>query len=180
MAVLLSQARGTRSDSVEARVKEPKVAATLRFFQFLSLGCWLGSIIFFIVFTQGIFSVIPTKDLTGVVVGYSLARLHVMGIVAGCVYLIATAAAEKSVAALARPAALLVFVMILCTVASQYGVIARMDALRVQMGSVDATAADNPLRVAFDRLHQYSVRLESAVLLSGLVALFLTARSKSS
>ena len=59
------------------------MAATLRFLQFLSLGCWLGSIIFFIIFTQGIFSVVPTKDLAGVVVGYSLARLHIMGIVAG-------------------------------------------------------------------------------------------------
>ena len=68
--------------------------------------------------------------------------------------------------------------MIVCTMVSQYGVIARMDVLRLQMGSVSATPADNPLRVAFDRLHQYSVRLESAVLLSGLVALFLTARQK--
>jgi hypothetical protein len=156
------------------------LAATLRFLQFLSLGCWLGSIIFFIIFTQGIFSVIPTKDLTGVVVGYSLARLHVLGIIAGVIYLLATAAVEKSMSALARPAAILVFVMVLFTVASQYGVIARMDALRMEMGSVDATAADNPLRVAFDRLHQYSVRLESAVLLSGLAALFLTARQKFS
>jgi hypothetical protein len=156
------------------------VAAILRFLQFLSLGCWVGSIIFFIVFTQGIFSVMPTKDLAGVVVGYSLARLHVLGIVAGCIYIIATAALEKSVAALARPAGLLVFVMILCTMASQYGVIARMDVLRAQMGSVDATPADDALRVAFDRLHQYSVRLESVVLFSGLAALFLTARQKSS
>jgi hypothetical protein len=155
------------------------VAATLRFFQFLSLGCWVGSIIFFIVFTSGIFAVMPTKDLAGAVVGYSLARLHVMGIIAGFIYLIATAAVEKSVAALVRPAALLVFLMILCTMASQYGVIARMDALRLQMGSVDATPAENPLRMAFDRLHQISVRLESVVLLSGLAALFLTARQKS-
>ncbi len=155
------------------------MTATLRFLQFLSLGCWLGSIIFFIVFTQGIFSVMPTKDLAGVVVGYSLARLHILGIVAGCVYLLATVVLEKSVAALARPAALLVFVMIVCTMASQYGAIARMDVLRLQMGSVESTPADSPLRVAFDRLHQYSVRLESAVLLSGLVALFLTARQKS-
>jgi hypothetical protein len=140
----------------------------------------MGSIVFFIVFTQGIFSVMPTKDLAGVVVGYSLARLHILGIVAGCVYLIASVALEKSVASLARPAALLVFVMILCTMASQYVVIARMDALRLQMGSVDATAAGNPLRVAFDRLHQYSVWLESAVLFSGLAALYLTARQKSS
>jgi len=155
------------------------VAATLRFIQFLSLGCWLGSIIFFIVLTGGIFSVMPTKDLAGVVVGYSLARLHILGLVAGCVYLIATASLEKSVGALARPAALLVFVMILCTMASQYGVIARMDSLRAQMGSVDATPAGNPLRAAFDRLHQYSVWLEMVVLFSGLAALFLTARQKS-
>jgi hypothetical protein len=124
--------------------------------------------------------VMPTKDLAGTIVGYSLARLHVMGIVAGCIYLLATVVQEKSVAALVRPAGLLVFFMILCTMASQYGVIARMDVLRAQMGSVDATAAENPLRVAFDRLHEYSVRLESAVLLSGLAALFLTARRKFS
>ncbi|HSZ18767.1 MAG TPA: DUF4149 domain-containing protein [Candidatus Acidoferrum sp.] len=155
------------------------MAATLRFLQYLSLGCWLGGMIYFIFLTQGIFSVMPTKDLAGVVVGYSLARLHMLGIVAGCVYLIATAALEKSVAALARPAALLVLVMIVCTMASQYGVIARMDALRAQMGSVDATPARDPLRAAFDRLHQYSVWLESAVLFSGLAALFFTARQKS-
>ena len=152
------------------------MSATLRFLQFLSLGCWLGSIIFFIVFTQGIFGVMPTKDLAGIVVGYSLARLHILGIVAGCVYLLSTAALEKSVAAVARPAALLVFIMILCTMASQYGVIARMDVLRARMGSVDATPAGDPLRASFDRLHQYSVRLETVVLFSGLAALFLTAR----
>jgi hypothetical protein len=63
---------------------------------------------------------------------------------------------------------------------SQYGVIARMDVLRAQMGSVAATPAENPLRSSFDRLHQYSVWLESIVLLSGLTALFLTARQKFS
>ena len=112
--------------------------------------------------------------------GYALGRLHIMGIVAGVVYLLSTAAAEKSVGSLVQPAALLVFLMLICTMLSQYGVIARMDVLKLQMGSVSATSADNPLRTAFDRLHVYSVRLESAVLLSGLVALFLTARQKSS
>ena len=157
------------------------MAAILRFLQFFSLGCWLGAILFFsFVVTQGAFSVLPTSDLAGALVGYTLTRLHILGIAAGCVYLIATAALEKSVGALARPAALLVFVMVVCTVLSQYGVIARMDVLRAQMGSVAATPAGNPLRVAFDRLHQYSVWLESVVLFSGLAALFLTARQKSS
>jgi ABC-type transport system involved in multi-copper enzyme maturation permease subunit len=154
------------------------VATALRFLQILSLGAWVGSIVYFIVFTAGIFPVVNNNDLTGALVGYGLGRLHAMGIIAGVVYLLATVAAEKSLAALVKPAALLVFLMILCTMASQYGVIARMDALKVQMGSVSATPADNPLRAAFDRLHQYSVRLEMAVLLSGLAALVFTARQK--
>ena len=153
------------------------MASTLRFLQFFALGCWLGAILFFsFVVAQGAFSTLPTADLAGALVGYTLTRLHVIGIVAGCVYLISTAVLERSVGAPARPAALLVFVMVICTAVSQYGVIARMDALRAQMGSVAGTPAGNPLRASFDRLHQYSVWLESAVLLSGLAALFLTAR----
>ena len=155
------------------------MAATLRFLQIFSLGLWLGSILFFsFVVTQGAFAVLPNKDLAGALVGYTLTRLHIIGIVAGCVYLLATAALEKSVGALVSPAALLVLLMIVCTMLSQYGVIVRMDALKLQMGSVEAAGADNPLRVAFDRLHQYSVWLESVVLFSGLAALFLTAKRK--
>jgi len=162
------------------RTEGIQVASTLRFLQFFSLGVWVGSILFFIVFTQGIFPVVNNNDLTGTLVGYALGRLHIMGILAGVVYLLATVAAEKSVGGLVQPAALLVFFMLVCTMISQYGVIARMDVLKLQMGSVSATPADNSLRVAFDRLHVYSVRLESAVFLSGLVALFLTVRQKSS
>jgi len=162
------------------RTEGIQVASTLRFLQFFSLGVWVGSILFFIVFTQGIFPVVNNNDLTGTLVGYALGRLHIMGIVAGVVYLLATVAAEKSVGGLVQPAALLVFFMLVCTMISQYGVIARMDVLKLQMGSVSATPADSSLRVAFDRLHLYSVRLESAVFLSGLLALFLTVRQKSS
>jgi hypothetical protein len=146
--------------------------------QIFSLGTWVGSIVFFIVFTQGIFPVVNNNDLTGVLVGYALGRLHIMGIIAGVVYLLATAAAEKSVGALVEPASLLVFLMLVCTMASQYGIIARMDALKLQMGSVSAAPPDSPMRLAFNRLHQYSVRLESVVLFSGLAALVLTARRK--
>ena len=157
------------------------MATTLRFLQFFSLGAWVGSILYFsFVVTRGAFSVLPNSDLAGALVGYTLAKLHMVGIMAGVIYLLATAVSERSIEALAHPAALLVFAMIVFTIVSQYGVIARMDVLRAQMGSIEATAASNSLRAAFDRLHQYSVWLESAVLLSGLVALFLTARQKSS
>jgi hypothetical protein len=161
-------------------LKGIQVASTFRFLQYVSLGTWVGSIVYFIVFTQGIFPVVNNNDLTGLLVGYALGRLHAMGMVAGVVYLLSTVAAEKSLGGLVHPAALLVFLMLVFTMVSQYGVIARMDLLKAQMGSVSATPADSTLRVAFDRLHAYSVRLESAVLVSGLASLFLTARQKSS
>ncbi len=173
-------------------LKESWVASTLRFLQFFSLGTWVGGILYFsFIVTRGAFSVLPNSDLAGALVGYTLAKLHMMGIIAGVVYLFASVAdgaranylepvVIKALEALAEPSALLVFAMIMFTVASQYSVIPRMDVLRSQMGSVEATPVTDQLRVAFDRLHQYSVWLESAVLLCGLIAMFLTARQKSS
>ena len=79
-----------------------------------------------------------------------------------------------------RPAALAVILMLALTLASQRIVIPRMDVLRAEMVSVDTTPASNPRRVEFDRLHGISVDLEGAVLLLGLVALFLTTREHSS
>ncbi len=155
------------------------MSATLRFLQFFTLGAWLGSILFFsFVVAQGAFAVLPNSDLAGALVGYTISRMHVIGIVAGCIYLLSTAAIERSLTALMRPAALLVFFMVVCTAVSQYLVLARMDVLRAQMGSVQGASLGDPMRMAFDRLHRYSVWLESGVLLSGLVALFLTARQK--
>jgi hypothetical protein len=108
-------------------------------------------------------------------VGMVLARLHILGWLAGLIYLAAAVARAKSAAALARPAALAVILMLLLTLASQW-VSPRMANLRAQMGSVDRTPADSPLRIEFNRLHKISVRLEGAVLLLGIASLFLTVR----
>jgi hypothetical protein len=48
------------------------------------------------------------------------------------------------------------------------------DTLRQQMGSYASTPASSPLRQQFDHLHVLSVRLETGVLIAGIVALFLT------
>jgi len=55
-------------------------------------------------------------------------------------------------------------------------VMKRMRILQGQMGSVDATPADNALRSEFDKLHNISVRLEGAVLLIGIASIFLMVR----
>jgi hypothetical protein len=155
------------------------MSTLLRFLEFFSLGAWVGSILYFgAIEAPAAFTTLST-DQAGALVGVTLGRLHLAGVVAGLIYLLALAASERSFAALARPAPLLVFAMVVLTFISQFWVTGTMDALRVQMGSVSATPADNPLRAAFDRWHVISVWIEMAVLVLGLVALALTSRKQA-
>jgi uncharacterized protein DUF4149 len=150
------------------------MSATLRTIEFLCLGLWLGSDVFLsFVVAPGAFSVLASRDQAGSIVGYSLSRMHIAGMVCGLVFLVARLVRTRSVANLVAPAAVCVGVMIALTAISQLTVSPRMAALRVQMGSIQATAAGNPLLAEFSRLHSISVSLESGVLLAGLAAMYL-------
>jgi uncharacterized membrane protein len=145
----------------------------LRTIEFLGLGCWLGSDVFlsFVVAPRA-FSVLASRDQAGAIVGYSLTRMHWMGIVCGVVILLVRVLRTRSLAGLVAPAASCVMLMILLTVISQVAVSSKMAVLRVRMGSIEATAAGSPLLAEFARLHTISVGLESGVLLAGMAALF--------
>ena len=152
----------------------------LRFLQIFTLGTWVGAGLFVtIVVAQAAFRQLPTPDLAGAVVGYTLTRLHLMGLAAGIIFLLA-AAALGGAANLVRPAAVLVVVMMALTAASEFGVTPRMMDLRRQMaaahGSIAVTPHDDPARQSFGKLHGVSASLELATLAAGLAALFLTVR----
>ena len=154
------------------------MSSVLRYLEFLSLGTWVGSILYLsFVVAPGAFAILSSRYQAGAVVGMALGRLHLLGLIAGVVYLVARVGVARSLKALAGPAALAVILMLVLTLVSQYGVSARMAHLRTEMGSVDSTPQNHPLRVEFNRLHRTSVRLEGAILLLGLVALFLTVRN---
>ncbi len=110
--------------------------------------------------------------LGGAMVGFALGRMHLFGVICGVLFFLARVARTRTFAGFVAPVALCVVLMIALTVASQVGVSPRMAALRVQMGSIQATAQDSPLLAEFSRLHRISVSLESGVLLAGLAALF--------
>jgi hypothetical protein len=148
-----------------------------RTMEFLGLGIWLGSDVFLsFVVAPGAFGVLASRDQAGAIVGYSLARMHVLGAVCGVVLLLARVARTRTMASATDAAALCVGLMIFLTVVSQIAVSPKMAALRVGMGSVQATAADSPLLAEFARLHRVSVTLESGVLLAGFAALYLMVR----
>ena len=145
--------------------------------EFLGLSLWLGSDIFLsFVVAPGAFRILGSRDQAGAMVGFALGRMHLIGIVCGLALLVARLVRTRTFVSFAAPAALCVVLMLTLTVISQYTVSAKMAALRVQMGSIQATAANSPLLAEFGRLHRISVSLESGVLLAGFAAIYLMGR----
>ncbi|MGC2528089.1 MAG: DUF4149 domain-containing protein [Candidatus Acidiferrum sp.] len=153
------------------------MSSVLRTIEFLWVSLWLGSDVFLsFVVAPGAFGILASRDQAGAMVGYSLTRMHLGGIALGIVFLLARLARTRTFASFTTPAAICVALMIVLTAISQYTVSSRMAVLRVQMGSIQATAADSPLLAEFSRLHLVSVSLESGVLLAGIAAMFLLVR----
>ena len=156
------------------------MSSLLRTIEFLGLSLWLGSNVFLsFVVAPGAFRILASRDSAGAMVGYGLWWMHMIGVVSGIAILLARLLRTRAIANLASPVALCVVLMILLTVVSQHAVSPKMAALRVQMGSIQATAADNPLLAEFSRLHRISVSLESGVLLAGLAAMYLMVKDFS-
>jgi uncharacterized protein DUF4149 len=153
------------------------MSTVLRAIEFLSLGLWLGSITFLsFVVAPGAFRILGSRDAAGMMVGYSLARLHFAGIFLGLLFLLARLARTRDFANFTTAAALAVVLMVVLTAASQFTVSNRMENLKKQMVSVQNTSETDPRRVEFNRLHHTSVAYEGAVLLLGFVAMVLLVR----
>jgi uncharacterized membrane protein len=152
----------------------------LRFLMLLSLVCWIGGLMFFaFVLAPTAFSVLPTTHLAGNVVGRALGKLHWIAIFSGIVFLGSSLLYSRLVDGTVHVFAVrhvLLCLMLALTLISQFGIIPRMDTLRASLGEVRAVPIDNPERIQFDALHVWSTRVEGAVLLLGLVVVYLTAQ----
>jgi uncharacterized membrane protein len=155
----------------------------LRFLMLLSLVVWLGGIIFLAfveaptAFSPGL---LPSRHMAGSIIGRSLDVLHYMAIVSGIVFLVASMVLSRMTAGNARPLAarhLLIALMLLLTMISQFAISPKLHALRAEVGVIDNLPPDSPQRREFDRLHIWSEKFEEAVLLLGLVATYSTAQA---
>ncbi len=157
----------------------------LRFLMLLSLVVWIGGLIFFaFVMAPALFNpaVLPTRQLAGNVVSRTLGSLHWMGLSCGIVFAITSMIDSHVTNGTASPFAvrhLLIYLMIILTLVSMFGVAARMEDLKRQMVVIDNVPHDDPRRVEFNQLHVWSTRIEGSVLVLGLALLFLTARRLS-
>ena len=137
------------------------------------LAAWLGAALLMAAsVAQAAFAVLPTRALAGALVGRVLPVVFVSGIVA-CV--VAAVLGWNAAPAFARARAALPALAAVCCAVAQFGIGPRIQALRAEIGpSIEALAPTDSRRIAFGRLHAYSVMWLGAGMLSAGGALVLT------
>jgi uncharacterized membrane protein len=153
----------------------------LRFLMLLSLVAWIGGLMFFaFVLAPTVFApgALPNTHLAGNIVGRALGKLHWIAIISGLVFLTSSLLYSRLTEGNAHVFAMrhvLICLMLGLTLLAQFWIIPRMDTLRASVSDFATVPLDNPARQQFDALHVWSTRVEGAVLLLGLVAVYLTA-----
>lgn len=149
-------------------------------FRALLIGLWLGAAVFFIAVAQSSFAVLPSRELAGSVVSRTLMIINLSGLIIGAILLAAsfirqTAAAKPFLLWTER--LLLALIVISCAV-NQFVIGSWLFYVRAQFGGkpVDEIAADDPLKIQFNTLHEYSVWILMTAMIAALLAFFIILR----
>lgn len=148
----------------------------------LLIGLWLGATVFFsFAVAPSVFAVLPQRDLAGAVVQRTLTIVNVGGFVIGLLLLTSAFLFKDGVKRLTFVLETIsLFLLALMTAIGQWVIAAQMRALRLQMGRpIDELAQNDPLRVAFNSLHEYSVVILSIGMIAAVVAFLLIARRRA-
>lgn len=151
----------------------------------LLIALWLGAAVFFsAVVAPSVFivlrgaSVPQANHLAGTIVTRTLGIINTGGCIIAVLLLLTAFLFREASKRRAFVMELIAFTVVAVTTGvGQWGIAARMSALRVQMGQpIDEVPASDALRVAFQSLHGWSVMALSVGMIAAIVALFLIAR----
>src|SRR5215468_2202966 len=148
----------------------------LRKIRLAILGLWLGAMAFFsFVVAPSAFAVLQQQQLAGALVSRTLGALEIIGIIIGALLIaVVIFSWERDRAFLYELIALAL--MTVSMLVSHFVVSRRMHELRVSLGEIAQLAANDPARVEFDRLHQYSVWLMGFDILGAIALIVYLAR----
>ncbi len=148
-------------------------------FRLLLLGLWLGAACFFsFAVPPSVFTVLASRELAGAVVNRTLTIINYSGLIIGLILLASSYVSRRNVnrVRLWVEQGLLLFLAAACAF-GQFVIGARLGNLREQIGRpIDDIALDDPLRLAFNDLHGYSVLVLSAAMTVAIIIFFLLAR----
>jgi hypothetical protein len=149
----------------------------------LLIALWLGAAVFFsFAVAPTLFSILPARELAGAVVTRSLAIINTGGLIISLLLLASAFLYMKSnVSRRAFHAELVSLALVaLTTFVGQWVISAKLLQLRAAMGRpIDDVAQNDPLRIAFNSLHGYSVLALGIGMLAAAIALLLIARRKT-
>ena len=173
----------TTEGAQQTLAQEAKVwRQALAFAQTLLLSIWLGSMIFFsFAVAPSAFAVLPTRELAGALITSTIGKVEVLGLVIGPLLILIHAASwrfNRSSRSSKIIQLVLVVVMTAAAALSHFWISPTMISVRIAMGGpIDEVAMNDPVRVWFNNLHQYSVALMGTAMIAGLAVLFLAVRS---
>jgi hypothetical protein len=143
----------------------------------LLIGLWLGAACFFILVAQSAFSVLPERELAGAIVNRTLAILNYSGLGIALILLATTLIRPGLVNRFWLWAERFILLILAAACAIGQFVIAWWLLLvRQEMGRpIDEVPMEDPLRVQFNALHEYSVWVLLAGMAAALIVFFIVA-----
>ncbi|MCM3870938.1 MAG: DUF4149 domain-containing protein [Pyrinomonadaceae bacterium] len=155
--------------------------AILNDLRLLLIGLWLGAAVYFSsVVAPSVFAVLRgfylpnVGEIAGTLVTRTLSVVNISGFIVSLFLLVTAVVLGKGLANRSYWLELAAVVtMAASTGVGQWVIAAKMRALRVAMVLIDQVPLDDPRRVAFNRLHGYSVTALSIAMIAALIA-FLT------
>ena len=138
----------------------------------LLLGLWLGAAVFFIAVAQSAFAVLPQRELAGAVVNRTLSVLNYSGLAIGVVLLLTSWIVRSEVSRFwIWVERFLLLVLVAACAVGQFVIGLWLAMVKAQIGKpIDEVAADDPLRMQFDNLHEWSVWVLFAAMVAALLA----------
>lgn len=147
----------------------------------LLLAIWLGAAVFFIAVAQSSFAVLPQRELAGAVVNRTLSILNYSGLGISVLLILSSFLGGSAVSKfwLWTERFLLLIVGAACAV-GQFVIGLMLISVRAQMGGrpIDEIAVDDPLRIQFNTLHEYSVWVLFVGMAAALIVFFIIANRK--
>ena len=141
------------------------------------LSLWLGAMSFFsFVVAPAAFAALPQQQLAGALVSRTLGALEIIGIIIGALLMLILIFSRERACNASLYELIALALMTVSTVVSHFVVSKRMHEMRLNFGEIALLAANDPTRIAFDRLHQYSVWLMSFNIIAAVVLIVYLAR----
>jgi len=141
------------------------------------LSLWLGAMAFFsFVVAPAAFAALPQQQLAGALVSRTLCALEIIGIIIGALLMLILIFSRERACNASLYELIALALMTVSTVVSHFVVSKRMHEMRLNFGEIALLAANDPTRIAFDRLHQYSVWLMSFNIIAAVVLIVYLAR----